>query len=226
MHVAAWAFPRPGMPLRRRRTTAFRPIGPGRMMRSPPSAAWRWWWRRRPGRAATCWSLPRCGQAPSTPGGPRSAPCAPIGGASRRIGPFTSERARTSCKPPSGGPGLSCWTLGQGRRPSSPCPLPIPWGRLTHMGHNGAWARARTSWRPTATQIACLWGAGPGRRSAGGTCNASIQRGHPWALPPPGPQPRPAPPRWAPRLDTLDGLTPAGGGAIQFGRLSAGGTSL
>jgi len=43
----------------------------------------------------------------------------------------------------------------------------------------------------------CPWGAGSRRRSAGGTCNASIQRARPWEPPPPGPRPIPAPPRWA-----------------------------
>jgi len=116
--------------------------------------------------------------------------CSPSRGTTPRPGPC----GRT----PSGGPRLSCWTLAQGHRPSSPCPLPLLWGSLTHRGQPGAWTRARNSWRPTATQIASLWGPGPGRRSVGWTCNASIQLGRPWAPPPPGPQPIPDPPPWAP----------------------------
>jgi len=74
----------------------------------------------------------------------------------------------------------------------------------------GAGTRARNSMRLTAIRIACPWVAGPGRRSAGGTCNASIQRGDPWAPPPSGPQPSPAPPRWAPLFGPPDALLPVG----------------
>jgi len=122
-------------------------------LRTPPSAAWRRWCRKRPGRAATCLPLRRSGQAPSTPGGSRSAPCAQIGGASRRIGPFTSERARTLCQPPSGGPGLSCGTLAQGRRPSSSCPSPSRGGASPEGGSLGPEAAQSSSDAPAQADL-------------------------------------------------------------------------
>jgi len=81
------------------------------------------------------------GQAPSTPGGPRCAPCAAIGGASRRIGAFTSEGARTSFQATNGGPGPSCWTLARSRRSSSSCTLHLSCRSPTRRRHPGAGTR-------------------------------------------------------------------------------------
>jgi len=96
--------------------------------------------------------------------------------------PVYLRGARTSCQPPGGGPGLSCWTPAKGHRqacsrhPRRSSPKLRPPGCQRRHGPR---TREHNSWRHTATQTRCPSGVGPGRWNAGGTCNASTQRGLP-----------------------------------------------